>query len=159
MDVQNLFTTAVLPAIPGWLKAFLGVSFVAAFMGTIDSAAFAFGSVFSKAFFKNDSKKYIQIATFVGILFASFLSVTSMGILSVVFAFIALVAVVGAAFVFSGVFNWTSKEVNMFLTISVIVFILGQIFKFVTDDPITSIYPIASGLVCVLVYKIISKKI
>src|SRR3989338_6667614 len=43
MDPSNLFTEGVLGALPEWLGSLLIVSLIAAFMGTIDSSAFALG--------------------------------------------------------------------------------------------------------------------
>lgn len=151
VDVSNLFVTEVLPALPLWLKSFLGVSFVAAFMGTIDSAAFAFGSVLTKFAFKSESKQKIQLFTLLGILVASFLSLHGMSFLTVVFSLISLVSIIGSAFVFSVGFKWSTQQVNVYLVVGVVTFILGNLLRFVTDNPITSLIPIGAALFFVYV--------
>ncbi|MEK7136500.1 MAG: hypothetical protein AAB821_02845, partial [Patescibacteria group bacterium] len=44
-DPSTLFVAGVLPVLPAWLASLLSVSLVAAFMGTMDSSAFALGTL------------------------------------------------------------------------------------------------------------------
>ena len=47
IDPSLLFTQGLLPSLPSWLRSLLTVSLIAAFMGTIDSSAFAIGTLLS----------------------------------------------------------------------------------------------------------------
>jgi len=143
-DPTNLFTEGVLGALPEWLGSLLAVSLIAAFMGTIDSSAFAFGSIAARM--KNVEKlsvKYTRIFMLASILVSAIASLYLFSFLSSVFALISLVSVIGGAVLVSFTFKLSSFEINTFLLTGTLVFVLGLIFKFVTDNPLTAIIPSA----------------
>jgi Na+/proline symporter len=163
-DPTNLFTEGVLGALPKWLGSLLAVSLIAAFMGTIDSSAFAFGAIAARM--KNMKKlsvKYTRIFMLASILVSAVASLYLFSFLSSVFALISLVSVIGGAVLVSFAFKLSPFEINAFLLTGTLVFVLGLIFKFVTDNPLTAIIPSTAAfgvLLLIMVYqRLILKKL
>ena len=151
-DPSNLFTEGVLGALPVWLGSLLLVSLIAAFMGTIDSSAFAFGVLAARMKYKSPelTVKFTRIFMLLGILLSVIASLYLFSFLSSVFALISLISVIGAALLVSFVFKLNSFEINTFLFVGTATFILGLILKFVTDNPLTSLIPSATAFVALM---------
>ncbi len=150
-DPTNLFTESVIGALPEWLGSLLLVSLIAAFMGTIDSSAFAFGAIASRINNKKElSAKRIRVFMLASIIVSALSSLYLFSFLSSVFALISLVSVIGGAVLVSFALNPSSSQINTFLLTGVIVFVVGLIFKFVTDNPLTAIIPSAVAFVALL---------
>ncbi len=159
VDPSNLFTEGVLIALPHWLSSLLTVSLIAAFMGTIDSSAFALGSLLSKlrAQPSEAAIKQIRFYTLVGIVVSAIASLYLFSFLSSVFALISLISIIGAAVLMSLVFKLTAGEMNVFLVVGVITFLTGLIFKFVTDNPLTSLIPSGIALLVFILMRVSQK--
>lgn len=155
-DPSSLFTNGVLSVLPTWLASLLSISLIAAFMGTIDSSAFALGTLMAgfKRSTGNLLVKKARFFTLLGIIISALLSLYLFSLLSSVFALISLLSVVGASLLISFWFNPTKLELNTFLSIGLITFILGLIFKFITDSPLTSLTPSVLGFVAFLLMKV-----
>jgi len=151
-DPSVLFTEGVLGVLPAWLASLLTISLIAAFMGTIDSSAFAFGVLMSRI--RNNKKisvGSIRIFMLFGIVVSAIGSLYLFSFLSSVFALISLVSVVGASLLVSVIFKPITIEINAFLITGTIVFILGLVFKYITDNPLTSLVPTVTALVVLVV--------
>lgn len=154
-DPSNLFTEGVLGALPEWLGSLLIVSLIAAFMGTIDSSAFALGVLVARMR-KIAEEKVVQstrLFTLLGIVISAAASLYLFSFLSSVFALISLISVIGAALLASFLFKPSAFEINAFLFVGTIVFILGLVFKFVTDNPLTSLIPSGTALAALLLIR------
>jgi Na+/proline symporter len=151
-DPSNLFTEGVLFALPEWLGSLLIVSLIAAFMGTIDSSAFAFGVLVARMRKTNEETvvKSTRLFTLLGIFISALASLYLFSFLSSVFALISLISIIGAALLISFIFKLNSLEINSFLFVGTVVFVLGLIFKFVNDNPLTSLIPSGAALVAFL---------
>ncbi len=150
-DPTNLFIVDILSTLPKWLSSLLIVSLIAAFMGTIDSSAFAFGTLamrLKKA--DNLSISHTRYFMLIGIIASTFASLYLFSFLSSVFALISLVSIIGVAVLVSFIFKLNSNQMNVFLLIGILVFILGLVFKFITDNPLTTMIPSVSALVVLL---------
>src|SRR3989344_4081289 len=158
-DPSSLFTDGVLGALPGWLGSLLIVSLIAAFMGTIDSSAFALGVLVArmKKTAEESVIKSTRLFTLLGIIISAIASLYLFSFLSSVFALISLISVIGAALLASFLFKPNTFEINAFLIVGTIIFVLGLIFKFVTDNPLTSLIPSGSALIALLVVRIYQK--
>ncbi len=154
-DPSNLFTGGVLGILPGWLGSLLTVSLIAAFMGTIDSSAFALGVLVARMRNINETTivQSTRLFMLLGILISAFASLYLFSFLSSVFALISLISVVGAALLVSFVVKLSSFEINTFLLVGTITFVLGLILKFVTDNPLTSLLPSATAFAVLLIIK------
>jgi len=151
-DPSTLFTEGVLGALPTWLASLLTISLVAAFMGTIDSSAFAFGVLMSRIRnIKIISVSSTRIYMLLGIVVSAIGSLYLFSFLSSVFALISLISVVGAALLVSVIFKPSRLEIHVFLVTGTIVFILGLVFRFITDNPLTSLIPTATALTVLIV--------
>jgi hypothetical protein len=108
-------------------------------MGTIDSSAFALGTLLAKTRHvpSEQSKKQVRLFTLLGMIAAAGASLFLFSFLSSFFALISLVSVVGAALILSLIFELKSSEINIFLVTGTLTFILGLIFKFITDNPLS----------------------
>ncbi|MEK7503944.1 MAG: hypothetical protein AAB550_00365, partial [Patescibacteria group bacterium] len=155
MDPSNLFTEGVLGALPEWLGSLLIVSLIAAFMGTIDSSAFALGVLVARM--KKTAEESIikptRLFTLLGIIISATASLYLFSFLSSVFALISLISVIGAALLASFLFKPNTFEINTFLIVGTVVFVLGLVLKFVTDNPITSLIPSGSALLALLLVR------
>ena len=158
-DPSSLFTDGVLGALPGWLGSLLIVSLIAAFMGTIDSSAFALGVLVArmKKTAEESVIKSTRLFTLLGIIISAISSLYFFSFLSSVFALISLISVIGAALLASFLFKPNTFEINAFLIVGTIIFVLGLIFKFVTDNPLTSLIPSGSALIALLVVRVYQK--
>jgi hypothetical protein len=157
-DPSNLFTEGVLGALPVWLRSLLTISLIAAFMGTIDSSAFAFGVLAScMKSIKHSSINLTRVFMLLGIIVSSVASLYLFSFLSSVFALISLVSVIGAALLASVIFKPDAFEINTFLVAGTVVFILGLVFKFVTDNPITSMIPTAAAFAALILTMLFRK--
>lgn len=158
-DPSSLFTEGVLMVLPEWLGSLLTVSLIAAFMGTIDSSAFAFGVLTARmrrGATLESTVKFTRIFMLLGVVMSAIASLYLFSFLSSVFALISLISVIGAALLVSFVFKLNSFEINAFLFVGTTTFVLGLILKFVTDNPITSLIPSATAftaLVLVMAYR------
>lgn len=154
-DPSNLFTEGVLGALPQWLGSLLIVSLIAAFMGTIDSSAFALGVLVARMrkITEETVIKSTRLFTLLGIVISAIASLYLFSFLSSVFALISLISVIGAALFVSFLFKPNTFEINTFLIVGSAVFILGLIFKFVTDNPLTSLIPSGAALIALLLVR------
>ena len=162
INPSNLFIGAVLPILPHWLGSFLIISLIAAFMGTIDSSAFALGVLLTRSrhTLSSDAVKKTRYFTLLGIIASALASFYLVSFLSSVFALISLISIIGTAFLISLVFSKTDAiEINIFLAVGTITYILGLIFKFVTDNPLTSLIPSVGGFIAFLILKTYRKTI
>lgn len=155
-DPSNLFTSGVLTALPQWLSSLLVVSLIAAFMGTIDSSAFALGILLTKSRSTANelSVKRSRLYTLVGIIISALASLYLFSFLSSVFALISIISVIGTALLLSFLFKLKPVEINVFLLGGTIAFVLGLAFKFVTDNPLTALIPSGVGLAAFLVFRV-----
>src|SRR3989338_1873468 len=158
-EPSNLFTEGVLGALPEWLGSLLIVSLIAAFMGTIDSSAFALGVLVArmKKTAEESMIKSTRTFTLLGIVVSAVASLYLFSFLSSVFALISLISVIGAALLASFLFKPNALEINTFLIVGTIVFALGLMLKFVTDNPLTSLIPSGSALIALLVVRVYHK--
>jgi len=121
-------------------------------MGTIDSSAFAFGVLMSRIRnIKIISVSSTRIYMLLGIVVSAIGSLYLFSFLSSVFALISLISVVGAALLVSVIFKPSRLEIHVFLVTGTIVFILGLVFRFITDNPLTSLIPTATALTVLIV--------
>ena len=156
IDPANLFIDGVLIALPYWLGSFLVVSLIAAFMGTIDSSAFALGVLLTRTrgTLSSNVVKQTRYFTLLGIVTSAFASLYLFSFLSAVFALISLISINGTALLISMVFCKTdAMEINAFLVVGTIIYILGLILKFVTDNPLTSLIPSVGGVIAFLILR------
>ncbi len=156
IDPANLFIDGVLTALPYWLSSLLVVSLIAAFMGTIDSSAFALGVLLTRArnTLSSDAVKQTRYFMLLGIVGSALASLYIVSFLSSVFALISLISINGTALLISFVFRKTdAMEINVFLVIGTIIYVAGLILGFVTEDPLTSLIPSAGGVAAFLVLR------
>lgn len=155
-DPSNLFIDGVLGVLPDWLGSVLIISLIAAFMGTIDSSAFAFGVLVARMRgVRNETViKSVRTFTLLGIIFSAIASIYLFSFLSSVFALISLISVIGAALFVSFLFKPNALEINTFLIVGSATFILGLALKFITDNPITSLIPSGVALLVLLLVRI-----
>jgi len=160
IDPSNLFIDGVLRALPDWLGSFLIISLIAAFMGTIDSSAFAFAVLLTRT--RGDiSKKAVKETRYFilfGLTAAGLASLYLSSFLSSVFALVSLISIIGTALLISFFFAKTQPiEMNSFLAVGALAYVLGLILKFVTENPLTSLIPSLGGLVAFLLLKAFRK--
>jgi predicted benzoate:H+ symporter BenE len=94
------------------------------------------------------------------IIASAFASLYLFSFLSSFFALISLISINGTALLISLVFRKTdAAEINTFLVAGTILYISGLIFKFVTDNPLTSLIPSAGGLMAFLLLRFYRKAI
>jgi hypothetical protein len=157
IDAANLFIDGVLIELPYWLG-----SLIAAFMGTIDSSAFALGVLLTRArnTLSRSVVKQTRALMLLSIIASAFASLYLFSFLSSFFALISLISINGTALLISLVFRKTdAAEINTFLVAGTILYISGLIFKFVTDNPLTSLIPSAGGLMAFLLLRFYRKAI
>jgi Na+/proline symporter len=156
IDPTNLFIDVVLTALPYWLGSFLVVSLIAAFMGTIDSSAFALGVLLTRArgTLSSNAVRQTRYFTLLGIVTSALASLYLFSFLSAVFALISLISINGTALLISMVFSKTDAiEINAFLIVGSIIYLSGLIFKFVTDNPLTSLIPSVGRVIAFLIVR------
>lgn len=151
-DPSALFTDVVLASLPDWLGSLLVVSLIAAFMGTIDSSAFALGVLLGRTVSKGGVPTvfWTRIFTLGGVVVAAVASLYLFSFLSSVFALVSLVSVIGAALLVSLLLRPNALEMGVFLALGTLVFVSGLVFNFVTDNPLTSLIPSGAALAAVL---------
>lgn len=162
MDPSNLFIDGVLTSLPHWLGSFLVVSLIAAFLGTIDSSAFALGALLTRARNTISINTVRQTRYFIllGIVASTLASLYLFSFLSSVFALISLISIIGTSLLISLVFSKTdTMEINALLIVGTIIYVLGLIFKFVTDNPLTSLIPSVGGVIAFLILRVYRKTI
>ena len=148
INPTSLFTEGVLSVLPYWLSSLLSISLIAAFMGTIDSSAFALGILSAKLTGSSSERLVVRTKYFIvaGIVLSAFCSLYLFSFLSSVFALISLISIVGVALLLSVLFELQTRDINIFLVTGSATYVLGLIFKFVTDNPLTSLVPSAVGI-------------
>lgn len=163
-DPSNLFTEGVLKVLPQWLSSLLVISLIAAFMGTIDSSAFALG-ILAASMRKNITHdsivKSTQRFTLIGLVLSAIASLYLFSFLQSVFALISIISVIGAALLVSMFFKLKTADINIFLIVGMITFISGLVLRFITDNPLTAIIPTAISLIAlyiVLAYRKLIEK-
>jgi len=149
VDPNTLFVDGIMSALPIQLSALLSISLIAAFMGTIDSSAFALGTLLAKTVMK------IRIVIVSSIILAALASLYLYSFLSSVFALISVISVIGMAVIVSFFRSIQRYEINTLLITGILVFIGGLIFGFVTDNPLTALIPSGVGLLAMLVVSLI----
>jgi len=124
-------------------------------MGTIDSSAFALGVLVARMrkTSMETTVKSTRLFMLLGIVVSALASLYLFAFLSAVFAFISLVSVIGAALLASFMFKLNSFEINSFLLVGTIVFVLGLILKFITADPLTALIPSAAAFAALLLIR------
>lgn len=160
IDAGNLFVDGVLSQLPHWLGSLLLVSLVAAFMGTIDSSAFALGVLLTRTrnTLSSNTVKQTRYFTLLGIVVSALASLCLISFLSSVFALISLISINGTALLISLVLGKTdAMEINAFLVIGTVIYISGLIFAFVTDNPLTSLIPSFGGIIAFLILRMFRK--
>jgi len=161
MDPSSLFTVGVIGALPQWLGSLLLVSLIAAFMGTMDSSAFALGVLLAGASNKPEKiavrkTRYFMVG---GIIVSALASFYLFSFLSSVFALISLISIIGTGLLISFIIKKLRPfEINTFLIVGIISFIVGLIYKFVTDNPLTTLIPSGIGLIAFLIARIYKRK-
>ena len=149
IDPSLLFTQGLLPTLPSWLRSLLTVSLIAAFMGTIDSSAFALGTLL--AGYKKRSIENMIRATkvfmIIGIFTSAFASLYLISFLTVVFSLISLVSIIGGSVLLTFSKKTSSLEMWAYYSVAIIIFITGSIGGFITANPLTSCIPILAGFV------------
>lgn len=163
-DPSNLFTEGVLKVLPQWLSSLLVISLIAAFMGTIDSSAFALG-ILAASMRKNITHdsivKSTQRFTLIGLVLSAIASLYLFSFLQSVFALISIISVIGATLLVSMFFKLKTADINIFLIVGMITFISGLVLRFITDNPLTAIIPTAISLIAlciVLAYRKLIEK-
>ncbi|MCX6712410.1 MAG: hypothetical protein NT041_01820 [Candidatus Vogelbacteria bacterium] len=148
-------------ALPEWLGSLLIVSLIAAFMGTIDSSAFALGVLVAKMQKTKEENiiRATRLFTILGIIISAGASLYLFSFLSSVFALISLISVIGAALLVSFLFKPSTFEINTFLIVGTIVYVLGLALKFVTDNPLTSLIPSGIAFLAFLLARIYQRSI
>ena len=157
IDPSNLFTQGLLPSLPPWLQSLLTVSLIAAFMGTIDSSAFALGALLSR-YKELPPKKMVQVTRLsmvIGILISSLASIYLMSFLTTVFSLISLVSIIGGSVLLLFIKQTSSTDISIYYSLSISTFIVGTIFNFTNENPITSCVPAIIGFIGLLLFKII----
>ena len=148
IDPANLFIDGVLIALPHWLSSLLVVSLIAAFMGTIDSSAFALGVLLTPARTRlsGGAVKQTRFFMLLGIVAAAVASLYLFSFLASVFALISLISIVGTALLFSFVFiRIETGDINTFLLGGSTIYVAGLMLGWVTDNPLTSLIPSGAG--------------
>ncbi len=156
MDPSSLFTAGVIGALPGWLGSLLLVSLVAAFMGTMDSSAFALGVLLAGASSRSEKSAVLKTRYFMlgGTVIAALASLYLFSFLSSVFALISLISIIGTGLLISFVVKKIRPlEINVFLIAGTISFIVGLLYKFITDNPLTALIPSGVGIVVFLIVR------
>jgi Na+/proline symporter len=162
VDAANLFTDGVLSELPYWLSSLLVVSLIAAFMGTIDSSAFALGVLLTRArnTLSGNVVKQTRAFMLLSIIASALASLYLFSFLSSFFALISLISINGTALLISLVFRKTdATEINAFLIVGTLIYTSGLIFKFVTDNPLTSLIPSAGGMMAFLLLRAYRKTV
>lgn len=160
IDPSALFTQGLLPSLPQWLRSLLTVSLIAAFMGTIDSSAFAFGTIISNLKWNNKLKeniKTVRLFMVISIVTASTCSLYLMSFLAAVFSLISLVSIIGGSVLLIFIKNISAVDMYIYYSLAIITFILWTIFKVGNENPIISSVPIIVGFIGVAFYKIYKK--
>jgi Na+/proline symporter len=156
MDPANLFIDGVLAALPYWLGSLLVVSLIAAFMGTIDSSAFALGVLLTPTRNRLSGKvvKHTRCFMLLSIVVAAVASLYLFSFLASVFALISLISIVGTALLLSLVFlKIDSVDINSFLLAGATIYIAGLMLGWVTDNPLTSLIPSVAGAIGLLMVR------
>lgn len=155
-DPSSIFIKDILSNIPKWLSSLLSISLIAAFMGTIDSSAFAFGSLVSGFRHRSIKKSVSSIKVYIllGIIFSALASFFLVSFLSSVFALISLISIIGAALFLSFVFRYNKIMIEAFLISGTISFIIGLLFNFITDNPLTTLIPVGVGIFTSIIFAI-----
>jgi Na+/proline symporter len=156
LDPENLFIDGVLKTLPQWLGSFIVVSLIAAFMGTIDSSAFAFGVLLTRNRHtpSHSTVKQTRCFTLAALVASAFASFYLISFLSSVFALISLISIIGAALLLVLMYHLDVIELNTFLISSTMSYLCGLALKIVTDNPLTSLIPTAAGIIALLILKI-----
>ena len=159
IDPANLFTEGVLQAVPAWLASFLAVSLIAAFMGTIDSSAFALAILLAN-WKPADQDTLVRRTRYVTVGVIALSGVSSLllfSFLSWAFSLIALISIIGAALVASFIFKMDKIAMNTFLIGGIVVFVIGLVAGFVNDNPLTTLIPSGAGLVALILVKLLRR--
>ena len=159
IDPSLLFTQGLLPSLPQWLRSLLTVSLIAAFMGTIDSSAFALGILLSgyKKLSKERMIKTTKLFMVIGILISSFASVYLMSFFTTVFALISLVSIIGGSVLLIFIKSTSNIDMLAYYSIAIITFIAGIMSGFITENPMTSCIPIAAGFGGFVISRVFTK--
>lgn len=161
IDPSSLFTVNILGALPNWLGSLLLISLIAAFMGTMDSAAFALGILLAGASDKpaETAVSRTRYFTLAGVIAAALFSTYLFSFLASVFALISLVSVIGTAVLISFVVKKLRPfEINAFLIAGTLTFIIGLLCKFITDNPLMALIPSGIGITVFLIAKLYKKE-
>lgn len=152
VDPNTLFATGLLPLLPGWLQAVLTVALIAAFMGTIDSSAFAFGVLAARmAGMVSPTAARVRVFLLGGVALASLCAYFWFTFLTAMFALISLVAVVGLLTALVTFFTLSRSAVFSYLTVAIVTFVVGLWWGFVTENPLSALVPLGFGLGAMLV--------
>ena len=152
---EALFYDIVETAAPAWFFPFLLVSLFAAFMSTLDSSLFAISSQLGKYGFMTIIKKTrketliddrqiaknIRISIVIVLVLALIASLFLGSFLKGVFGLISLLTVISVSVLMSLILKLSSNETFIALWVGIIVFTFALFGGYVTEEPITTLYP------------------
>lgn len=151
----TLFYDIVETAAPAWFLPFLVVSLFAAFMSTLDSSLFAISSQLGKYGFMTRIKrirkepltddrqiaKNIRISIVIILVLALIASLFLGSFLRGVFGLISLLTVISVSVLMSLILKISSNETFIAILVGIIAFALAFFGGYLTEEPITTLYP------------------
>ena len=149
VNPETLFVDGVHMALPVWLSSLLTISLIGAFMGTIDSSAFALATTVAK------SVSRIRFSIVVSIVLAALASLYLFSFLSSVFALISVISVIGVVVLLSLISSIQTFEANTALVVGLVTFAAGSMLGFISADPLTTLIPAGAGAVSALVVRVL----
>lgn len=152
---ETLFYDIVKTAAPAWFFPFLVVSLFAAFMSTLDSSLFAISSQLGKYGFMTRIKgirketltddrqiaKNIRISIVIILILALIASLFLGSFLRGVFGLISLLTVMSVSVLMSLILKMSSNETFIAILIGIIAFAFAFFVGYITEEPITTLYP------------------
>ena len=152
---STLFYDIVKISAPGWFLPFLVVGLFAAFMSTLDSSLFAIssqlgkyglvvkGERIKKESFTDNRKiaKNIRISIVIVLILALIASLFFVNFLKGVFGLISLLTVISISVLMSLILKMSSNETFIAILIGIIAFAFAFFGGYLTEEPITTLYP------------------
>jgi len=152
-DPGTLFYDIVETAAPEWFLPFLTVSLFAAFMSTLDSSLFAISSQLGKYGFvvkrigkesftdNRQIAKNIRISTLIVLVLALIASLFFGNFLKGVFGLISLLTIISVSVLMSLILKMSSNETFIAILVGMIAFAFAFFGGYITEKPITTLYP------------------
>lgn len=152
---RTLFYDIVESTAPEWFLPFLIVSLFAAFMSTLDSSLFAISSQLGKYGFiakgerirkesltdNRQIAKNIRISTVIVLALALIASLFFGNFLKGVFGLISLLTVISVSVLMSLILKMSSNETFIAIWVGIIVFAFAFFGGYLTEEPLTALYP------------------